>query len=173
MPEITELMKRPSKNDCIVKRRAIEMFMPKVKSYLGSDWSESEQPHIEEQLMKVMSANRDGYEMARDLENNYGWAEDRALMDLMDEGESFLSDSHKEILYQWIKCYGIAPERKVGDTVSTNHWHRKGQVGIITKIDEDKATYYVRFPDQPSTSAQILSYEEVIDAPEVVSADVA
>lgn len=173
MPETTELMKRPKKSDCIVKRRAIEMFMPKVKSYLGSDWSESEQPHIEEQLMKVMSANRDGYEMARELENNYGWAEDRSLMYLMDEGESLLSDAHRDILGQWIKCYGISPERKVGDTVSTNHWHRKGQVGTITKIDKEKAEYAVHFDDQEATSAQIFLYEEVIDVPEVVSADAA
>lgn len=166
MPETTELMKRPTKSDCIVKRRALEMFMPKVKSYLGKDWSDSEQPHIEKQIMEVIHLG-DGYAMARELERRHHWEEDRYLVDLMDEGESFLSSAHKEILGQWIKCYGIYPSRKIGETVGTTNWKRKGQVGEITKIYEDRAEYGVRYPDQALTSHQLIPYEEVIDAPEV------
>jgi len=169
MPETTDLMKRPTPQDCIVKKRAWEIFMPAVKKYLGPDWVESEIPHIEKQIIGVLSGHGDGYSMARQLEN-YGWAEDRGLLDLMDEGESALSEAHKEILRQWIKCYNITPERKVGDTVSTTHWHRKGKIGNITKIYEDQAQYAVHFPDQELTSSQILLYEEVIDAPEVSDA---
>lgn len=166
MPETTELMKRPTASDCIVKKRAWELFMPSVKKYLGQDWIEPEIPHIEKQMIEVLDEFSDGYQMARELERK-GWEEDRYLMDLMDEGESFLRQAHKEILGQWIKCYGITPERKVGDTVSTTNWHRKGQVGTITSIYVDDATYAVHFPDQAATSAQILLYEEVIDAPKI------
>lgn len=165
MPETTELMKRPLKSDDIVLRRAWELFMPAVKSYLGNDWSDKEAPHVEKQMIHVLSSQNDGYSMARELENRHMWAEDRYLVDLMDEGDSFLSKAHKEILGQWIKCYGIDPERKTGEIVSTTHWHRKGQVGTIMKIYEDEAKYGVHFDDQPATSFQIVLYEEVIDAP--------
>ena len=82
----------------------------------------------------------------------------------MDEADSALDKAHKELVTQWIKCYGISPDRQVGDAVSTNHWHRKGQEGVITRIYEEDAKYAVRFPDQPPTSAQVLLYEEVFDA---------
>jgi hypothetical protein len=166
MSETTELMKRPSKSDSIVKRRAWELFMPAVKRYLGNEWSDTEAPHIEKQITDVLRLD-DGYAMARSLERD-GWEEDRGLVDLMDEGESFLSAAHKELLGQWIAVYRIAPSRKIGDRVGTTNWYRKGQIGIITKIREDEATYAVNFPDQPITSAQILLYEEVIDTPEVL-----
>jgi hypothetical protein len=100
--------------------------------------------------------------MARELERE-GWEEDRELVDLMDAGESDLSDAHKELVKQWIAVYGIAPSRSVGDVVSTAHWRHKGQAGTITSIYTDEARYAVHFPDQPATSAQVLLYEEVID----------
>ncbi len=163
MAEKNELMKRPTKSDDVVKRRAMEMFMPKVKAYLGNEWTENEAQYIKEQIEDVLDEFRDGYKMARELERK-GWGEDRALVDLMDDGEMFLSEAYKEIVEQWVKCYGITPERKIGDTVSTNHWARKGQVGVITRIYDNEAKYAVRFPDQPQTSAMILEYEDVVEA---------
>lgn len=172
MSETTELMKRPTRSDCIVKRRALEMFMPRVKDYFFDDWSDAEQPHIEEQLMEVLDEFSDGYHMARELERK-GWEEDRALVDLMDEGESLLSRAHKEILKQWIKCYGITPEREIGSRVMVNIYDRKNQVGVISKLYLDEALYGVRFPDQAETSCYLVEYEDVKDAPEVVSANAA
>ena len=163
MAETSELMARPKESDELTKQRAWEIFAPKVKKYLGQDWSESEAPHIQKQIMEVLSGHKDGYGMARELERD-GWEEDRYLVDLMDEGESALRNAHKELIKQWITVYGISPSREVGDSVSTIHWKRKGEVGTITRINEEEAKYHVHFPDQPSTSAQVLLYEEVIDA---------
>lgn len=170
MAEKSELMKRPLQSDELVEKRAWEIFKPKVKDYLGSDWNDSEEPYIQKKIMEALSTNNDGYGMARELERD-GWAEDRYLVDLMDEGESDLRKAHKEIMKQWIEVYGISPSREVGDTVTTTNWHRKGQVGTISKIYLDEAKYGVRFPDQAATSCQILTYEEVIDVPEASNAD--
>lgn len=164
MPETNELMKRPKISDDLVKRRAFEMFMPLVKEYLGNDWSDSEQPHIEKQLAKVMNEYDDGYAMARKLERDHGWEEDRELVDLMDEGDSCLHKAHKELQAQWIQVYGITPERQIGDSVTTNIYDRKDQVGFITKFYLDEAKYGVRYPDQPMTSCYIVEYENVKDA---------
>lgn len=166
MPETTELMKRPSKSDCIVKRRALEMFMPRVKDYLGDDWSESEAPHIEKQIMEVLDEFSDGYSMARELERK-GWEEDRGLVDLMDDGEACLRKAHEEIQGQWIKCYGIGPKREIGDRVVADIYERKGQVGEISKFYPDSTRYGVRYPDQPETSCYLVEYDDVKDAPEV------
>lgn len=170
MPETTDLMKRPTKSDCIVKRRALEMFMPKVKSYLGKDWCDSEQPHIEKQLMEVMDEYKDGYAMARELERRYYWSEDRELVDLMDEGEDCLRRAHEELQGQWIRAYGIAPEREIGDSVMAEIYNRKGQVGVISKFYLDSARYGVRYPDQPETSCYLVEYENVKDAPDANAA---
>lgn len=173
MPETSESMKRPMKSDAIVKRRAWELFEPAVKRYLGNEYTDTEAPHIEKQVMGALCSGHDGYSMARQLERE-GWEEDRYLMDLMDEGESFLSKAHKEILGQWVECYGIAPERKIGDrVVSKKSYGREGQVGVISKFYLDEAKYGVRYPDQPETSCYIVDYERVEDAPEVVDANAA
>ncbi len=164
MSETTDLMQRPHEQDDLVIKRTLELFMPKVISYLGSDWHESEQESVKDHISDVLRNNSDGYDMARELESRHHWEQDRALVDLMDEGESYQRQAHRELLKQWIEVYGIKPARKIGDTVSTTNWHRKGQFGEITKIYEDRAEYAVHFPDQPLTSAQLLKYEEVIDA---------
>jgi hypothetical protein len=163
MPETTELMKRPHLGDDLTKRRAWEILEPKVKAYIGSDWSESEAPFIKKQVLDAMSPHKDGYGMARQLERD-GWEEDRGLMELMDEAQDVLRAAHAELVKQWIQTYSITPIRKMGDSVSTTHWGRKGQTGIIAKVYEDEAKYGVRFPDHSLTSWQILLYEEVIDA---------
>lgn len=166
MPETTELMKRPTKSDCIVRRRAWELFMPKVKAYLGAGWIEREIPHIEKQMMEVLDEFSDGYSMARELERE-GWEEDRGLVDLMDDGEDCLRKAHEELQGQWIRAYGIAPERNIGDRVTADIYSRKGQVGEISKFYLDSARYGVRYPDQPETSCYLVEYESVKDAPEV------
>jgi hypothetical protein len=171
MPETTELMQRPHKQDDLVIKRTLELFMPKVILYLSDDWHESERESVKEQISDVLRENSDGYDMARELESRHHWEQDRTLVDLMDEGEIYQRQAHKELLKQWIEVYEIQPSRKIGDRVSTTNWHRKGQVGEITKIYEDRAEYAVRFSDQPLTSAQLLEYEEVIDGPEVTNAD--
>lgn len=167
MAETNELMRRPLKSDELVKKRAWEIFSPKVAGYLGSDWRDADEPNIKKQVMRVLSSNEDGYAMARELERD-GWVEDRELVDLMDEGEEALQSAYTEIIGQWIEVYGITPERAVGDTVSTTNWRRKGQVGTITRIYEDEAKYSVHFPDQSATASQVLWYEEVVDSPEAI-----
>lgn len=171
MPETTELMKRPSKSDCIVKRRAWELFMPSVKRYLGSEWSESEAPHIEKQMIDILDEFSDGYGMARELERK-GWEEDRGLVDLMDEGEYFLTVAHGELLKQWVKCYGISPDRSVGDEVMAEIYNRRGQVGVISTIYLDEAKYGVRYPEQDNTSHYLVEYENVKDVPGVSNANI-
>ena len=72
MAETNELMKRPLASDELVKARAWEILGPKVKSYLGADWIESEAPYIQKQIMRVLS--RQGW--VRDGERiGAGWME--------------------------------------------------------------------------------------------------
>jgi hypothetical protein len=164
MPETTELMKRPKESDELTKKRAWELFEPKVKSYLGADWIESEREYIKQQIMRVLSSRKDGYGMARELERD-GWEEDRGLVDLMDDAEMALRHAREELVKQWIAVYGIAPSRKIGDRVGTTNWHRKGQIGTIGKIYEGRAEYGIQYPDSAATSFELIPYEEVIDAP--------
>jgi len=171
MPETNDLMKRPHEQDDLVIKHTLELFMPKVISYLGDDWYESERESVEEHISDVLRENSDGYDMARELESRHHWEQDRALVDLMDQGEMYQRKAFEEILKQWITVYGIAPARKVGHVVGTTNWHRKGQVGTIRKIYEDSARYGVQYPDHAPTSWQLIPYEEVIDAPEVSNAD--
>lgn len=171
MAETSELMKRPLDTDDLTTKRAWEIIAPKVKKYLGQDWRESEETHIREQIMEVLSDGDDGYHMARELERRHYWEEDRYLVDLMDDASFALKSAHNELVKQWIEVYGISPARAIGDTVSTTHAYRKGQIGTIAQIYLDDAKYGVHFTDQPKTSWQILNYEEVIDVPENTDAN--
>jgi hypothetical protein len=164
MSETSTLMDRPKRGDRIVLERAWELFMPKIKRYLGEDWREEGVDDLKQQLMRSLRSGKDGYGMARELERD-GWGEDRELCDVMDEAEDTLISAEREMVLQWITVYSIQASRSVGDTVSTTHWRRRGELGVITKIDASTAEYRVRFADMPYTSAQILKFEEVIDVP--------
>jgi len=163
MAETTELMKRPKIWDELTKKRAVEVVWPQVVTFLGSDYQESSRSFIEKQIMSVLSGTRDGYAMARELENHHGWAEERELVDLMDEASYALTNAHKELVAQWVTAYGITPERKIGDSVTTTLHGRKDQVGTIVKLYETEARYGVRYPGQPETSTYVVDYEDVKD----------
>jgi hypothetical protein len=164
MSETNELMKRPRKDDELVIKRTLELFMPKVVKYLQPDWAESERPYVEKQLSDVLGqSHNDGYAMARELENRHYWESNRALMDLMNEGEYYRDKAYKEILEQWIKCYEITPSRSIGDEVATKIYDRKGEVGVITKFYLDSAKYGVRYSDMSESGCYLVSYEEVFD----------
>ncbi len=158
-----EQMKRPRISDDLTKKRALELFWPKLEAYQGTDYRESNRSQITKQILAVLFGRRDGYTMARDLEKNHGWAEDRELVGLMDVAESALVDAHKELVVQWVKVYNITADRKIGDEVRTNIRPRGNVAGTIVKLYEDEAHYGVRYPDQPETSQYILDYEEVKD----------
>jgi hypothetical protein len=163
MAETSEHMKRPRILDDLTKKRALEIFWPKLLVYEGSEYREANRASTERHILAVLSGSRDGYAMARDLENNYGWAEDRNLVDLMDDAASAMTAAHKELVGQWVKAYNITADRKVGDEVRTNIRPRGNVAGTIVKLYEDEAHYGVRYPDQPETSHYILDYEEVKD----------
>ncbi len=164
MSEATEQMKRPRITDELTKKRALEIFWPHLVAYQGAEYRESDRAYTERQITAVLSAYRDGYAMARDLENHHGWAEDRELVDLMDYASDALTDAHKELVAQWVKAYSIAPQRSIGDSVTTSLRSRKDQVGTIVTLYEDNARYGVRYPDQAETSHYIVDYEDVNDA---------
>jgi hypothetical protein len=171
MAEATEQMKRPRISDELTKKRALEMFWPQFVAYQSADYRESDRAYTERQILSVLSAYRDGYSMARDLENHHGWAEDRELVDLMDHASAALTDAHKELVRQWVTAYRIAPDRKIGDNVTTTVPQRNGEAGSIVGIYEDEARYGVRYPDQPETSSYIVNFEDVKDAPSNITQD--
>lgn len=166
MAETTDLMARPSIYDKLTRKRALELFWPQVVAYLDDTYCEADRAYTERQLEDVLAKHydgRDGYAMARDLENHYGWEEDRKLVDLMDNALDVLSDAQKELMSQWVKTYRIAPERKIGDSVILARHPRQDEVGTVVKIYEDEARYGVRYPDQPETSSCIVNFEDVKD----------
>lgn len=167
MPETTELMKRPRISDELTKKRALELFWPKLIAYEGADYRETDRAHTEKTILSVLSGYRDGYSMARELENHHGWAEDRELVDLMDDAASALTDAHKELVKQWAATYRIVPDRQIGDPVTTSIHGRKDQVGTVVRFYDDEARYGVRYLDQPATSNYIVDFEDVKDAPVV------
>jgi hypothetical protein len=162
-------MKRPRITDELTKKRAMEIFWPRLVAYQGVDYRESDRPHTERAILSVLSVYGDGYSMARYLENHHGWAEDRELVDLMDHASSALSDDHKELVAQWVAVCHITPTRKIGDSVTTNVYHRVDATGSIVKIYEDEARYGVRYPDQPETSSYIVNFEDVKDVPAAIA----
>lgn len=155
MPE--ELMKRPSISDDYVRRRAAEIVFPKVWGWMGREYGGSKEADVMCHLMKVAGPCRNGYELSKDLEH-FGWAPDDLLVEIL--SDTWVQDAIDELTAQWVRCLGIRPQFKIGDTVAILTTWRRGDEGIIVRVDERLAKYGVRFEEMPESSWTTINFED-------------
>lgn len=160
MTEEITATRRPKQSDALVKQRAAEIVTPKIVEWIkrGRETRIVEKD-ISNVLIKILSSHKDGYEMAKELDQA-GWGADSELVDIMDDASYAVSEAARELVKKWVIMYAITPTRKIGDAVTCSSIRRDGKIGIITKIYEKEAQYGVRYPDQPETSCYIVNYED-------------
>jgi len=154
-----ELMKRPTWDDDFVKRRTVEICMPRIRAWFGGE--RFDEREVADDLMKVLSPSKDGYEMASELERRMHWAVDSALVEVLDECTGDCDTALKELTSQWVRALRIVPQFAVGDTVSLKYARDGHKTGQVVKLIEDEARYGIRVEGQAETAYFLEKFEDV------------
>lgn len=156
-------MKRPSWTDEFVRRRAAELFLPEVVSWLSQEEEAIDEKDVIDTLMKAMNPHSDGYEIVRKLEKTYYWVGSSDLMELMDGASWHVDQAEREMAHQWVRAYDIKPELPLGAhvSVSANVGDYQKKHGSITYIDPEVAQYGVTFDGMKAGSRYVVNYEVV------------
>lgn len=160
MPD--EIMNRPSAHDTFVRRRAAELAEPEVTRWLnrGGARDGEDIAFTIETLAKVLDAHSSGYDIAKELDDRYGWyGIDTYLIEILDGDHA--RRAIEELTKQWVICCGIKPALSVGDHVIAKLWKRTGQVGTVADIRPETAQYGIRYADMEETSRYIVNFEDV------------
>lgn len=138
---------RPTYDSSEVKYLVAEQILTDVVRWYNSD--ENDQAYglnIEQELLKVISYHKDGYSMAKELDEEYGWDSDSDLVEILDNLDFYNVKSKLTML--WIKDNGINPYFKLGDIVKVNANHVGGgccskqvYIGEIYSIGHVDGTY--------------------------------
>lgn len=115
--------------------------------------------------------NRDGYKLAKALDDRWHWDCDLDMADILDGHSSALDDQIKAAQKAWFEAERPSPPVEIGTRVCFR-WGREPHTGIVDAIYEyGIAQYTVRVDgdpaaDSPSQSRAIINWEDVSPAPE-------
>lgn len=154
---------RPQRSHPGVVALVADDLMPHIMGWLDNEEDEDE---VREQLIDVLDDFRDGYDMAKRLEDDHCWESDSELVDILD-GASFYSH-HKAAVMAWIRDNGIAPRFPEGQAVKVKQskYDKEIRDGEITKVSED-GNYIVMIPalghvrSGLGTHGCVLTWEDV------------
>ena len=146
-----ELMKRPNYGDHYVRRRAAELALPEIKSWICAP--ESSDADLMRDLMRSLTAGG-GYESAKALEN-LGWTVDSQLVGILEDGD-FLFNAREELVKQWVKCLRVELSIPVGADVTY-----RGREGKVIGYESSMAQYRVRTADLKENQWLVCVAEEV------------
>jgi hypothetical protein len=120
--------KRPTATEDIIRTAAKELLKDPV--FMGID------EMYAEDIVEAYDSFYDGYELAKELDNRYGWDINIEMVNSLDGMDSIVSNMVREKEREWVKEYDIKPELEVGTKIKQ---------GIIKGVDEYRpATYKVQ-----------------------------
>lgn len=151
-------MKRPTRYDDCVKRRAAELALPQVKSWLGEGFNPTDEEIMEDMMDSIDEG--DGFAIVEHLKRRHHWEVDSELVEIM-EGW-FISSAQEELEKHWVKCLGVTLDIPIGAQVKIKRiMDQKNVQGEVVKHYPETAKYGVRTPDQKDNSNWILLPEDL------------
>lgn len=155
---------RPKINDKKVHTKFVEALLPKVLRWLksqGDNPPDSEIDHIKSELFNATQYDYDGHRIAMRL-NVIGWETDLELSEILDSASNFLRfETRDKLIEEWIVQQVVLPEYSVGTRVSFQVGLGASSEGVITAINEKRATYSIETPiDNVKPGAQKLHHVE-------------
>lgn len=93
----------------------------------------------------------DGYEFARELEQQAGWSIERSMIDDLDQMESFVDEQVREAEKRWFVDNDIQPPLPVGTRVFCSVRKR---FGVIDEIYKHGPAMYAVAPEEPDEREQ-------------------
>lgn len=132
---------RPSRSAEEILMAVAKKLMPDLMRW--GRFEEDEAPEIAEQLLKALKWERDGYKLAKHLEDHCSWDGDAELVDLL-EGADFYG-CHRDAIKAWIRDNAIAPAFEVGKQVTVKLRGDGDLTGTIRDTTDD-GMYTVMIP---------------------------
>lgn len=115
-----------------------------------------------EEIAEAFNHHDDGYELAKKLDDDYGWDITAMDVDELDQMDSKVRELHRQACIAWTKEHDIQPPHPIG-TMTTR--------GEITGIYEhDAAMYLIRRPGEQTSRRELVRFEDVVVAPAVATA---
>lgn len=131
---------------------------------LLNDWSEdNDLEGCIEDCKKHLRRNRNGYELAKDLEYK-GYYPDAELVEILDSVDDSIRDLEKRASKEWVLAYEIKADFAIGDSCMVKYGSKSVE-GIIDGIDADTAHYKVIIPSDgmsqsdPSKRRAVIKFE--------------
>ena len=104
--------------------------------------------------------SRNGYELARYMDDRFSISPDSELVEILDSADSFVWVAHREAVKAWVAEVGFTPKHKVGERVHCDHG-----IGPIHSIDHAHASYIIDV-DGRGNGGYVISAEDVMPAEE-------
>ena len=170
LPEVNNPAdKRPSEFDDVLDRMIAQKLLPDVLRYLGE--GKDTAGEVSQQLVDALdscSADLDGFQIVKHLDDHYFWEVDESLVDIMSRAHSLRYQFHNDRVQAWVIKHNIKPAYKVGDRVVFARDGGRDCTGTIVDVREACAEYIVQIdgesysgsrPEQPL--GHIVNYEKV------------
>lgn len=130
-------------------------------------YQQSEASDREAELAAVLMTRVDGYALARQLDDKYGWAICFSVIEVLEECRTMLDAAIIDAQRIWVKEEGIEPDLISGQSVVL----RSGETGVIDQVSSYRpACYEVKIDgdadaEGPLRSRRLCRFEEVEVAP--------
>lgn len=129
-------MERPSLTDPSLLTDALEVFLPRILEWAGSD---AQEERILQTLRETYNAKHDGYFWAKAL-GGAGWRPNAKLVTLLETFPRILQTLYDARVEAWVHEHYITPDLDIGAEVQVD-----GKPGTIMAVAYKEARYQVRF----------------------------
>lgn len=141
-PGIVACPSRPIVDDAVI-RKAAEKFCS----------AHSLDDAAADDIVEVFDESKDGYDMAKELDNYYGWSMNSRMVSDLDDLAHEVYILVRKAVIKWVEDFGVKPKLTV-DTVCSR--------GVIKGFDEKTAMYKVKENGCTNPSRfLLLDYEKV------------
>ncbi len=166
-PEITglnrEKLPRPTRYMPEVIEKSAQAAASEIIEQLDDTTCLASAEQLKSHLIEFSHYWGDGYELARELESNYGYlySPNSHFVDCFNNLDSYRYQMLSEALKIWVKYRELSPDFKVGDMVKVT---QKGpafeKVGRVYAVDPEKMEYVIDTKNQKN-GGYVINSENV------------
>lgn len=148
----------PPRVDDSIRERAARTIAAQLAKYCGDEFNDDGTWQDIVGATKTGLA-RDGYEIARALDERFHWSPDAQIVEVLDEFSSVLDRELEKARAEWVKFYDIKPPLEIGDRV---RFDRGRSTGLIEAVDEHWAgAFKVKWDGETRPSCwRIVRFED-------------
>ena len=125
---------RPLDDEDDVIAVVADRLWPSIKLWLERKRDVYSEDKCRDDLKYVLTEYFCGFDMAKDLEDAFGWKRvDASLVRLLEKGSELRRFAHKERVRDWVRKIDLRPKYAVGDVVT--HGKEPGKIYSVNGVD--------------------------------------